>query len=82
MLRLRLLEEGMDVSELRRRFGELNVAALERRLEALAGSGALQRQGTVYRLEPSRVLTSNPIFAAVLEDLTLYPCPASAPSLR
>jgi hypothetical protein len=32
----------------------------------LVDDGSLIRTGSIFRLSPSRILTSNPIFAAVL----------------
>ncbi|MDD4859853.1 MAG: radical SAM family heme chaperone HemW [Dehalococcoidales bacterium] len=66
MLRLRLLSEGLDVNELGSRFGEANIKELRLRLCELVQSGQLTCDGSVYRLMPSRVLTSNPIFGKVL----------------
>jgi oxygen-independent coproporphyrinogen III oxidase len=68
MLRLRLLTEGLDISALAGRFGRKNVAGLVSRLEKIVVSGRLLRKGSVYRLAPAQVLTSNPVFAAVLGD--------------
>ena len=68
MLRLRLLEEGLDTDELACKFGEENVNAIIGRLEEMAREGLLIVEGSRYRLEPSRILTSNPIFARVLGD--------------
>ena len=67
MLRLRLLTEGINVNELTARFGQDNIEALIGRLDYMAGQGRLVTDGSTYRLPPSRVLTSNPIFAEVLE---------------
>jgi oxygen-independent coproporphyrinogen III oxidase len=66
MLRLRLLAEGLDVSELAAKFGQDNVAPLVKRLDRMAGDGLLVFDGLRYRLPTSRILTSNPIFAEVL----------------
>ena len=68
MLRLRLLEEGLDTDELASKFGEENVKAIIGRLEEMAQEGLLIVEGSRYRLQPSRILTSNPIFARVLAD--------------
>jgi oxygen-independent coproporphyrinogen III oxidase len=68
MLRLRLLEEGLDTDELGRKFGEENVKAIIGRLEEMAREGLLIKEDSRYRLEPSRILTSNPIFARVIAD--------------
>jgi len=68
MLRLRLLEEGLGTDELASKFGEENVKAIIGRLEEMAREGLLIVEGSKYRLEPSRILTSNPIFARVLGD--------------
>ena len=67
MLRLRLLEEGLDVAEFTRRHGRENVHALLERLDAMSREGLLLFDGAKYRLEPSLVLTSNPILARVLQ---------------
>jgi oxygen-independent coproporphyrinogen-3 oxidase len=66
MLRLRLLSEGLNTGELARRFGYENVEDLVGRLSEMARAGSLICDGSSYRLAPSRVLTSNPIFARVL----------------
>jgi oxygen-independent coproporphyrinogen-3 oxidase len=68
MLRLRLLEEGLATDELASKFGEENVNAIIGRLEEMAREGFLIKEEARYRLEPSRILTSNPIFARVLGD--------------
>ncbi|MBI4283163.1 MAG: radical SAM family heme chaperone HemW [Chloroflexi bacterium] len=67
MLRLRLLVEGIEVSQLRARFGQENIAALINRLAGMADDGRLIGDGGRYRLPPARVLTSNPILAEVIE---------------
>ncbi len=68
MLRLRLIQEGLDVGDLAARFGHDRIQCLSDRLSSLARENALIFDGTSYRLHPSRVLTSNPILAAVLEE--------------
>ena len=68
MLRLRLLEEGLDVKQLADKFGMYNVQGIITRLDNLVREGSLIVEGTKYRLTPSRILTSNPIFARVLAD--------------
>ena len=67
MLRLRLLVEGIEVSQLRARFGQDNIEALIGRFEYMVSQGRLLSDGSMYRLPSSRVLTSNPIFAEVIE---------------
>ena len=66
MLRLRLLEEGLDTDELANKFGGGNVVEIVGRLNEMAREGLLFSEGTRYRLNPDRILTSNPIFARVL----------------
>ncbi|MDD5126989.1 MAG: radical SAM family heme chaperone HemW [Dehalococcoidales bacterium] len=66
MLRLRLLAEGLDMKELSLHFGATNTAELAGRLGEMAQSGLLVCDGATYRLPPSRVLVSNPIFGRVL----------------
>ena len=68
MLRLRLLEVGLNVAEFTKRHGSKNVRELLARLDAMAREGLLLFDGVKYRLEPSLVLTSNPILARVLQD--------------
>jgi oxygen-independent coproporphyrinogen-3 oxidase len=67
MLRLRLLEEGLDVAGFTKRHGQKNVRRLLARLDRLSREGLLLFDGSKYRLEPSLVLTSNPILARVLQ---------------
>lgn len=68
MLRLRLLEEGLDVVDFTKRYGLKTVYQVLSRLRMLAHEGLLLFDGSKYRLEPSLVLTSNPILARVLQD--------------
>jgi oxygen-independent coproporphyrinogen III oxidase len=69
ILRLRLLEEGLDTNELALKFGDENVIGLVSRLNKLVTEGTLLRNGANYRLSPSCVLVSNPVLARVLEDV-------------
>jgi oxygen-independent coproporphyrinogen III oxidase len=66
MLRLRLIEEGIDIIELAERFGEESIEGIVQRLEGMAQEGLLIKEGMRYRLAPERILTSNPIFARVI----------------
>lgn len=66
MLRLRLLEEGLDTIIMIDRYGMNATSELLQRLDRMAVEGKLQRRGSTYTLNPERVLTSNPIFAEVL----------------
>ncbi|MDD5287606.1 MAG: radical SAM family heme chaperone HemW [Dehalococcoidales bacterium] len=66
MLRLRLLEEGLDTVELSDKFGSDNVKGIISRLDNMVQDGLLIREHKTYRLTPSRVMTSNPIFARVI----------------
>jgi oxygen-independent coproporphyrinogen-3 oxidase len=68
MLRLRLLEEGLDTEEMIKSFGEVNIEPLIRRMQQLVIEGSLLREGSKYRLNPTKVLVSNPILARVLGD--------------
>lgn len=65
MLRLRLLEEGLDACLFARKSG---TGSLLTRLNSMVDEGLLISNDTVYRLPPERVLTSNRIFARVLGD--------------
>ena len=66
MLRLRLLQEGLDIADLTRRHGQESIRQLLVRLDMLSWEGLLLFDGVRYRLEPSLVLTSNPVMARVL----------------
>ncbi len=66
MTAARLLEEGLDIDALTRRFGRRNTKELGGKLQEMSQTGSLIREGTNYRLPPSRVLTSNQVFAGVL----------------
>ena len=66
MLRLRLLDEGLNPQVLIDRFGAENVTDIIRRLDEMASEGLLIHSDSKYRIIPSRILTSNPIFARVL----------------
>ncbi len=67
MLRLRLLEEGLDLRLLERKYGMDNVCGLETRLEELAVRKLLVRQDNSYRLASDAVLIANQAFAQVIE---------------
>ena len=66
MLRLRLLEEGLDTHELTTKYGVENVQDVISRLDGMVCEGLLTCENSRYRLSPSRIMTSNPIFARVL----------------
>jgi oxygen-independent coproporphyrinogen-3 oxidase len=66
MLRLRLVEEGLDISELEDRYGKANTSSITARLEKMTREGNLEKEGRRYRLKAERILTANPIFAEVL----------------
>ena len=67
MLRLRLLEEGLDIADLVARYGEINTAGLQRRLHKLADDKMLDRDGTRYRLPPGMVMASNRVFIEIID---------------
>jgi oxygen-independent coproporphyrinogen III oxidase len=68
ILRLRLLQEGLDVNVLAEKHGDENVIGLAGRLDQLVKEKSLSRDGAVYRLIPACVLVSNPILARLLGD--------------
>jgi oxygen-independent coproporphyrinogen III oxidase len=65
MLRLRLLEEGVDAAELNTKFGG-DASPVIMQLDSLTGKGMLLACGSRYKLAPAMVLTSNPIFAEII----------------
>ncbi len=66
MLRLRLLEEGLDAGQLARRYGFNESKGLEERLNNLAGQKMLMKKGKKYKLAPGSILTSNRVFVDVI----------------
>jgi oxygen-independent coproporphyrinogen-3 oxidase len=66
MLRLRLLEEGLNTDELTAKFGPANTSDIILRLDKMAREGLLLKTGVTYRLEPAHILTSNSIFSRVI----------------
>ncbi len=65
ILRLRLLQEGLDLSGLIKKYGETNIMALAAGLNQLSKQGRLLRDGCIYRLDPKDALVSN----SILSDL-------------
>jgi oxygen-independent coproporphyrinogen III oxidase len=68
ILRLRLLQEGLDIYEMAARFGDENVIGLAGRLNKLVTEGALVRNGPNYRFDQTCALVSNQILMKVLGD--------------
>lgn len=66
MLRLRLLEEGLDIQSLLKRYGTGHMNALVNKLETMAGKEILTKKGNRYLLPSCRVLTSNQVFVNVV----------------
>jgi oxygen-independent coproporphyrinogen-3 oxidase len=67
MLRLRLLEEGLDTGQLAMRYGLNEFKDLEKRLNILAGQKKLVKNGKRYKLAPGSILTSNRVFVDVIK---------------
>ncbi len=68
VLRLRLLQEGLDIADLIARYGDASVVALADRLNKLSVKGHLLRDGSRFRLNPAEALVSNSILADLLGD--------------
>ncbi len=66
VLRLRLVEEGLDMKEMTGRYGRDSVNSLEARLDELVRRQMLVRDGYIFRLPPAGVLTSNSVFMEVI----------------
>ncbi|MGA2158566.1 MAG: radical SAM family heme chaperone HemW [Dehalococcoidia bacterium] len=66
MLRLRLLEEGLDISQLAKGHGLRESKGLEERLNDLTGQKMLVKKGKRYKLAPESILTSNRVFMQVI----------------
>jgi oxygen-independent coproporphyrinogen-3 oxidase len=68
ILRLRLLQEGLDVDHLARKYGDENIIGLVSRLNQLVKERLLNRNGANYRMPPACALVSNSILSRVLGD--------------
>jgi oxygen-independent coproporphyrinogen III oxidase len=68
ILRLRLLQEGLDINEMAAKFGDENVIGLAGRLNKLVTEKTLLRNGPNYRLHPACALVANQILTNVLGD--------------
>jgi oxygen-independent coproporphyrinogen-3 oxidase len=68
MLRLRLLEEGLNTDELTAKFGPTNTSNIIARLDQMAQEELLLKTGSTYRLSPAHILTSNPIFSRIISN--------------
>lgn len=68
ILRLRLLQEGLNAGELGDKYGDENIIGLVDRLNKLVRDGSLIRSGSRYRLVAACALVSNPILAQVIGD--------------
>ncbi|MBN1374804.1 MAG: radical SAM family heme chaperone HemW [Dehalococcoidia bacterium] len=66
MLRLRLLEEGLDLVDLEGRYAGVNVGLLRDRLDRLLQEKMLEKTGHIYKLPSDRVLVSNQVFMNML----------------
>lgn len=66
VLRLRLVEEGLDIKEMAGRYGHDSISSLKARLNELARRKMLVRDGYIFRLPPGGVLTSNSVFVDVI----------------
>jgi oxygen-independent coproporphyrinogen-3 oxidase len=66
ILRLRLLKEGLDLHQMIDQYGDQNVIALASHLNQLAKKGHLQREGSIYRLNPEMALVSNSILSELV----------------
>jgi oxygen-independent coproporphyrinogen-3 oxidase len=68
ILRLRLLQEGLDLNRLIQKYGDKSVVDLAAGLNRLNIQGHLQRDGCLYRLNPREALVSNSILSELAGD--------------
>jgi len=68
VVRLRLLQEGVDIREMSSKYGTLNTICLVDRLNILVTEGMIIRDGSLYKLSPSAVLISNSVLCRLLPD--------------
>ena len=66
ILRLRLLKEGLNLNQMIGKYGDQNVVALASQLKQLTMKGHLQREGSIYRLNPDMALVSNSILSELV----------------
>ena len=66
MLRLRLIQEGLDMQEMAGKYGRNAIEGLEAKLNELVKRRSLARERDVFRLQPACVLTSNSVFIDVI----------------
>ena len=66
VLRLRLVEEGLDIREMAGRYGQDSINSLQARLDELVRRQMLVRDGYIFRLPTAGVLTSNSVFVEVI----------------
>jgi oxygen-independent coproporphyrinogen-3 oxidase len=66
VLRLRLVQEGLDIKEMAGRYRQESISSLQARLDELVRRQMLVRDGYIYRLPPGGVLTSNSVFVEVI----------------
>jgi len=66
MLRLRLIEEGLDIREMAGKYKHDAVESLAARLDDLVSRKMLVKDGRIYRLPPGSALTSNRVFINVI----------------
>ncbi|MDD5397755.1 MAG: radical SAM family heme chaperone HemW [Dehalococcoidia bacterium] len=66
MLRLRLVQEGLDMQKMNNKYGRNAIEGVEARPNKLVGRRSLAREGDVFRLQPAYVLISNSVFIDVI----------------
>jgi len=66
MLRLRLIEEGLDLGEMAGKYDQGAVESLKVRLDGLVSRQMLVADGHIFRLPPARIFTSNSVFVDVI----------------
>ncbi len=66
MLRLRLIEEGLDMAQLAMRYDTGEWKELESRLNNLTVQKKLIKNGKIFKLAPGSILTSNRVFVEVI----------------
>ncbi len=67
ILKLRLLNEGIDPSTFQGRYDTIVIDQLIRKLDTIAEEGKLIRQGLNYLMPREKVLVSNKIFTEILD---------------
>ena len=67
MLRLRLLEEGLNLQNMEKQYPNGEINGVKVRLDEMTASNMLVRSGCKYKLPAAKILTSNQVFVKIID---------------